>query len=102
MSERVAPGRIMRASAALTLVSACVVLGAVIGWLAERLFVPAPMTGWDGIADATVGLIVGGSFGLVAGGYLASGLSNQARWWSAAVAVLLAAGTLWSLALTSN
>ena len=94
--------RIARVSAALGLVLSCVLLGAAIGLLATGLFTPEQTMDWDRVADARGGLTAGGAMGLVAGGYLASGLSVRARWWSAAAALLMAAGTLWSLALTGN
>ena len=102
MTKQLAPQRFARAIAAISLALACVILGAAIGLMSASLLTPKDAMGWDGIADALGGLMVGGVLGLVAGGYLASGLSVRARWWSAAVALVLAAGTLWSLALTAN
>lgn len=102
MNRQATSPRVARVTAALSLVLTCVLLGAVIGLLGVRLFAPEQTTEWHDVADALGGLVVGGASGLVAGGYLASGLSVRARWWSAAVAVLMAAGTLWSLALTAN
>lgn len=91
-----------RAIAALSLVLACLLLGAVIGLMTAQLFATEPPTDADRQGGASGALIVGGLLGLVAGGYLVRDLSVQARWWSAMVAVVLAAGTYWSLALTTE
>lgn len=102
MNRQAASERVSRLIAALFLLLACVGLGVTVGLLSVVLLMQEQTTGWDGIADALGGLAVGGGLGLIAGGYLASGLSVRARWWSGAVAMLLAAGTLWSLALTTD
>jgi hypothetical protein len=90
------------AVAALALAIACLALGAAIGLMSVRLLMGESSTGWDAIADALGGVIIGSLLGLVAGGYLARDLSVTARWWSAAMAIMLAGGTLWSLALTAS
>jgi hypothetical protein len=91
MNRRDASQRLARLIAALFLLLACALLGAAIGLMSVRLFLPEPTMGWDGIADALGGMMVGGGLGLLTGAYLAGGLSVRARWWSAAVATLLAA-----------
>lgn len=93
--------RSQRVTATLMLVAACLFFGAAIGQMAVVLLAVEPAAGWDGVADRSGGPIVGGLLGGIAGGYLARDLSVTARWWSTAVAVLLAVGTLWSLALTA-
>lgn len=88
------------ALAALALSLSCIALGAAIGLMTDWLLA-APATASD-IADAAVEMLVGGALGLLAGLYLAHDLSVRARWWSALFAVLLAAATAWSLALTAS
>lgn len=83
------------------LIAACLFFGAAIGQMSAVLLSAEPTSGWDGVADAPIGPVVGGLLGGIAGGYLARDLSVTARWWSTAVAVVLAVGTLWSLALTA-
>ena len=102
MKTHDASQRLTRTIAALVLVLACVHLGAAVGFVSVSVLMLEPTMGRDAVADALGGLMVGGGLGLIAGGYLASGLPVRARWWSAAVAMLLAAGTMWSLALTAN
>lgn len=91
-----------RATATLALVAACLTLGAAIGLMSLWLLSPDPDNGGNTFSEAFGELIVGGLLGIVAGVYLARDLSVTARWWSAGVAILLTAGTLWSLALTAS
>jgi hypothetical protein len=91
-----------RVIAALSLILACGLLGASIGLMTAQLFTTEPTSGWKGFGDASGALTVGGVLGAIAGGYLAFDLSTRARWWSSLVAIVLTAGTLWSLALTAQ
>jgi hypothetical protein len=95
-------GRAARVAAALFLIVGCLVLGAAVGLMSARLLMPVQPSGWDAIADALGGVSVGALLGALAGAYLLTGLSARARWWSGGVALVLAAGTLWSLALTAD
>jgi len=95
-------GRPARVAAALFLVVSCLVLGGAVGLMSARLLMPATQSGWDAIADALGGVSIGAVLGALAGVYLVPGLSMRARWWSGGVALVLAAGTLWSLALTAD
>jgi hypothetical protein len=91
-----------RVAAALSLVLACGLLGASIGLMTAQLFATEPASGWKRLGDASGALTVGSVLGVIAGGYLAFDLSTRARWWSSLVAIMLTAGTLWSLALTAQ
>jgi hypothetical protein len=91
-----------RVIAALALVLSCGLLGASIGLMTAQLFASEPASGWQGFGDASGALTVGSVLGVTAGGYLAFDLSTRARWWSSLVAIVLTAGTLWSLALTAQ
>ena len=93
--------RLQRVTATLMLVAACLLLGAAIGLMAVSLFSTGPVSASDSLVKGSGGLVVGGLLGAISGAYLASDLSVAARWWSSAGAVLLAAATLWSLALTA-
>lgn len=93
--------RSQRVTATVVLFAACLFFGATVGYMAVSLFSAEPSDDWYTVADRTGGIVVGGLVGSIAGGYLAPGLSVTARWWSALVAVVLAAGTLWSLAITA-
>lgn len=84
----------------VALVTACLVFGAAIGWMSVYLFAAEPVPGWAGVRRATGELVIGGVLGGLVGIYLARDIPARARWWSTGVAMLLAAGTLWSLALT--
>jgi len=53
--------------------------GAVLGGLYVKLFVPRAAMGWDGIADALGGLMLGGLIGLVVSIVLASALTVKRR-----------------------
>lgn len=92
--------RSQRVTATLVLVAACLFFGAAIGQMAVSLFSEKPASGLDGPVDSSGALLIGGLLGGIAGAYLARDLSVTARWWSAAIALVLAIGTLWSLALT--
>lgn len=87
--------------ASLALVVACLLFGVAIALMAIALLSSEPVSGWAGLTDDLGGLFVGGLLGVIAGIYLARDLSVTALWWASAVAVLLTAGTLWSLALAT-
>lgn len=102
MQDQTASPLTSPAIAAFSLALACVVLGAAIGLMSESLLDSEQAGKPMAFADALGGILVGGGLGLLASFYLARDLSARARWWSAGVAIVLAAGTLWSLTLTSN
>jgi hypothetical protein len=88
-------------AARLSLVFACALFGAAIGLMAISLLPLEPVSTWTAVADHPGGLLTGMLLGALGGAYLARDLSNTALWWSTAVAVVLTAGTLWSLALAT-
>lgn len=73
------------------------VAGALLGGLYVRLFVPRTGMGWDQLADALGGLMVGGALGALAGIALALFLSGRGRVVSAAVMIVLAVSALFTL-----
>ncbi len=93
--------QLQRITANLALVVACVLFGAAIALMAVSLFSTEPVHGWSRVVDNPGGMLVGGLMGCIAGIYLARDLSVTALWWSSAVAIVLTAGTLWSLALAT-
>lgn len=101
MNQRSTTRRLHALIAGLVLALACAFVGASIGLLGARLLSTPTGMGWDAIADALGGLMVGGVLGLGAGLYLNVGLSVRSRWWSSIVAVMLGLGILFSLALTA-
>jgi hypothetical protein len=88
------------AAAALSL--ACIALGAALGLMTNWLLSTPTALGSSRITDAVVEILVGGGIGFITALYLARDLSTRARWWSALIAVLLTAATVWSMTLTSN
>lgn len=92
--------RRQRATATLVLIASCVLFGVSIGVMGVYLFPGETTPSWS-LALANPGsLVFWGVLGGIAGGYLARDLSVTARWWSSAVAIVLALGTVWSIALT--
>lgn len=90
-----------RVAATVGLVGACVLFGLTIGQMAAFLLSDRPSADWYALSGSAGWLVAGGLMGGAAGAYLARDLSVTARWWSTAVAVVLAAGTLWSIALAA-
>lgn len=93
--------RSQRVTATLMLIAACAAFGAVIGYMGTALLSADSASTWTSFADRPGALVLGGVLGGLAGAYLARDLSVTARWWSTAIAVALAAGSLWSLALAT-
>ena len=81
---------------------ACLAFGGAIGWMAAALFATETGAVRNGFGAASVALLIGGLAGATAGVDLARDMSPRARWWSTGIALLLAAGTLWSLDLTAR
>jgi hypothetical protein len=85
---------------ALLLPPVAAVAGALLGGLYVRLFVPKTGMGWDQLADALGGLMLGGLLGFAVGVALCFFLKARRRWWVAValcgLSVLLMAG-LWAL-----
>jgi hypothetical protein len=94
--------RVQDISSTVALIAACLAFGGAIGWMTVYLFSVEPVQGWSSVQRAAGALVVGSVSGALTGVYLARDLSARARWWSTGFAVLLAAGTLWSLALTDG
>lgn len=76
------------------------VCGAVLGLLFVRLFVPRTGMGWDQLADALGGLMVGGLLGLVAGGVLIFLLGTRGRFLAAGVLLVVAIAGVVGMAWT--
>ncbi len=66
-----------RILAKLLLVASTGLAGAVLGALYVRFFVPKTGMGWDQIADALGGVMIGGAIGLVAGFILSFRLTTR-------------------------
>lgn len=81
--------RIVAALASTVLTLAASFLGALVGVLFVRFFVPQTGMGWDRIADALGGLMLGASAGLLAGALLAWRLPARSRNRTAAAALVL-------------
>lgn len=90
-----------RVAATLGLVSGCVFFGLTIGQMAAFLLAETPGADWYTLSGGFGWHLACGLLGGLSGAYLARDLSVTARWRSAAVAVLLGAGTLWSIALAA-
>lgn len=86
MSERPKTRKIGPAVAWILLALTSALLGASLGSLWVRLFVPKKQMGWDALADALGGLMLGALVGLVAGAVLAAFLSMRGRFLGSAVA----------------
>jgi len=80
--------RILGLLAGVAVVLATGLLGAMLGGLYVRLFVPRTGMGWDQIANALGGLMLGGLIGLVVGLVVALTTSTRVRAITAAVAVV--------------
>ncbi len=91
----------MGALAAILLVGFAGLSGALLGGLFVRFFVPQTGMGWDRLADALGGLMVGGLLGIVAGAVLAALLSARRRMQAAAGFAALAVATFVVLAVTA-
>jgi hypothetical protein len=87
--------------AGLAMVASSTAAGGAIGLLWVRLFAAPAPTGWDAIADALGGVMLGGVIGLLIGAWMARGLPTRVRWEGTILAALLAVGTLVSLAVTA-
>ena len=98
------PGKASRPSF-LGVVSTLLVLvlggvsGALLGGLFVRLFVPKTGMGWDQIADALGGLMLGGLLGLVAGGVLVFFLDVRRRFMTTVALLVISTIIIIGLAL---
>ena len=76
--------------ASATVITAVAVTGALLGLLFVALFVPKTGMGWDQMADALGGLMVGGVLGVVVGIVLAVALDVRRKLIAAGVCILIA------------
>ena len=80
----------------LALLASSMLAGAALGLLWVKLFVAPKDMGWDGLADALGGMMLGALIGLVAAGFMIALLSVRRQWAgfgiTAAVAVLTVVG----------
>lgn len=81
--------RVVAALASTVLALTGAFLGALVGVLFVRFFVPQTGMGWDRIADALGGLMLGALAGLLAGALLAWRLEARSRNRTAAAALVL-------------
>jgi hypothetical protein len=85
--------------ASATVITAVAVTGALLGLLFVALFVPKTGMGWDQMADALGGLMVGGVLGVVVGIVLAVALDVRRKLIAAGVCILIAGLAIGGLAL---
>jgi hypothetical protein len=88
MNQSRKPRRIGPAIAWILLALTSALLGASLGGLWVRLFVPKKQMGWDALADALGGLMLGALVGLVAGAVVAAFLSMRGRFLGSVVAAV--------------
>jgi len=92
-----APGVVSSIGWGLLLGGLGLVSGALLGGLYVRVFVPPTGMGWDQIADALGGLMVGGTVGAAAGIALALGLSGRGRTFAAVGIIVLGVASVFAL-----
>ncbi len=83
------------------LLGSTTLVGTALGSLWVKLFVPRKAMGWDGIADALGGLMLGGLVGLLAGVILAVLLSRRAQVVGIVVGLVVTGGVFAGLAATA-
>jgi hypothetical protein len=83
-------GTLVRIAIGVGTLASTLIVGALLGLVFVKLFVPRKAMGWDGIADALGGLMVGGLVGVVIGGVLIALLSVRAQLVGIAIAVVVA------------
>jgi len=86
----------------LVAVVCAAVAGALLGTLFVVLFVPKTGMGWDQIADALGGLMVGGLLGVIAGIVLAVVLDVRGKLIAAVACALIAAATIGGLSVSRS
>lgn len=85
----------------LVLIAAGILAGAALGLLYVKLFVPKTGMGFDGLADALGGMMLGALIGMIAGGLMAFRLPIRKQWMGVGVALALAVVTFGGLVLTA-
>lgn len=76
--------------------------GALLGALYVRLFVPRTGMGWDQLADALGGFMLGGLLGLALGAVGAVRFEPRSRWLATALAVAVAMASVVVLRLMAG
>ncbi len=61
------------------------------GFLGTRAFITESGMGWDRLADALGGVMVGGALGLALGAFLLIPIRGGGRWWAGLLALALGA-----------
>ena len=86
---------------ALLLTGFAAILGALLGLLYVRLFVPKTGMGWDQLADVLGGLMLGGLIGLVAGAVGVALMAPRRRALAAAICAVLTVALIVGFSVTA-